>query len=179
MKGCLPSAMPSRTVTRPWGWGFAAQLAALVAGWLLVGCVAVNSNSNGGIGDLHLFAVPNALNLDGNPGPDGIGVRIYASPPGKAEGVAVRSGRIEIWIWDGVVTNPGSHQKTLHVWSFGSADLEPFAGSTTTLGVGYQLALGWGTNRPSGKVVTVQARYHAPNGQALSSTTSTISVGLR
>ncbi|MEN9676501.1 MAG: hypothetical protein RIS76_2397, partial [Verrucomicrobiota bacterium] len=57
---------------------------------LAMAILAASGCATGGgqsVSELHLFGVPVALNLDPTPGPDGIGVRVYASDAGGAEGV--------------------------------------------------------------------------------------------
>ena len=140
---------------------------------------AVGRGSREAIGDLHLFGVPVALNLDDHPGPDGLGVRIYASAPGVARGVAIRQGVLEILMFDGSIE--GAQLRTIppvKMWRFEATTLRPFA-AETSLGLGYQLALRWEKNRPRGPTATIVARYYSPAGAELYSTASGISIPLR
>lgn len=145
---------------------------------LAVGC-ATNGGGGGDVSEVHLFGVPVALNLDGSPGPDAVGVRIYASGSGIARGVIIRRGVLEVLMFDGAVgqTEVKSRQP-LKVWSFGPDALKPLAAGTS-LGIGYQLALPWGKDSPRTTVVTVTARYRGPGGMELWSGANTISVALK
>ncbi len=161
----------------------AARLACIVALCILgAGCGGAGKAARGGrdaVADLHLFGVPVALNLDGVPGPDGIGVRIYASGPGVARGVAIRQGTLEVVLLEGVVdAGAVGTTKPLKVWSFDAPALKPLI-AETSLGLGYQLALRWGKDRPTDKVVTVVARYRSPAGAVIYSTSNTISVQMK
>ena len=91
----------------------------------------------------------------------------------------MKSGRLEIWMFDGaVVPSKLTEAKPLRVWSFSANELEPFA-ATTTLGAGYQMALRWEDKVPKAKVVTVVARFHPNRGPELVSTANTIAVSGR
>jgi hypothetical protein len=67
------------------------------------GCAHGGGRGAGAVSEVHLFGVPVALNLDGMPGPDGIGVRIYASGSTVARGVEIRQGVLEVLMFDGSV----------------------------------------------------------------------------
>ncbi len=146
---------------------------------IVSGCGSLQSAGGGPPSELHLFAVPAAIRLDNHPGVDGIGVRIYASAQGKAQGIPLRSGRLEIWMYDGTIASSKlSEAKPLKVWTFSSTELETFA-ATTTLGAGYQMALKWEDQVPKARVVTVVARFHPAKGPDLVSTANTIAVSAR
>lgn len=119
------------------------------------------------------------MNLDGIPGPDGIGVRVFASSSGKAKGVPITQGTLEILMFDGVpnaaLTNSLVPSK---IWSFTPTDLRAYM-ADTSLGTGYQFALPWGDQRPKHPRVTVLARLSLPKGQIVSSDSSSISVAVK
>jgi hypothetical protein len=154
--------------------------------WLLIallammsGCAHGGRQGAGSVSEVHLFGVPVALNLDGAPGPDGIGVRIYASGPAVARGVEIRQGVLEVLMFDGSVDGGSVRGATARkVWALDAKDLKPLA-AETSLGVGYQLALRWEGSRPRSSVVTVTARYRGPDGRELWSAANTISVALK
>ena len=150
----------------------------LVAGFLLVtGCAGIASG--GRLTELHLFGVPVALNLGSKSGPDGIGLRLYASTTDVAKGIPIRDGVLEVLMFDGSVGEAYARsEKPLKIWSFTSSQLGAFAG-TSSLGVGYQFPLRWGTEAPRQPVVTVIARHVAPNKAVTWSTATTISVVTR
>ncbi len=146
---------------------------------VVAGCAHGGSRGSGAVSEVHLFGVPVALNLDGMPGPDGIGVRIYASGPTVARGVEIRQGVLEVLMFDGSVDGGSVRGATARkVWTLDAKDLKPLA-AETSLGVGYQLALRWDASRPRGNVVTVTARYRGPDGRELWSAANTISVALK
>lgn len=150
-------------------------LAILVA----AGCATGTRGRSETPAELHLFGLPVALNLDGKPGPDGIGVRVYASAAGLAMGVPISRGTLEVLMFDGVVGETELRTKPpRRTWTLPAAALKPFA-SLTSLGTGYQLALRWEQDSPRTPVVTVMARYHSPEGGELRSAANTVSVALK
>jgi hypothetical protein len=117
-----------------------------------------------------------ALNAGGRSAPSAIGVRVYATAPGGARGIAIRDGLLEILMFDGAVADVSApNVKPLKIWKFGADDLKDFS-TTTSLGDGYQLALRWELARPTGRVVTVIARYRGAKGGEIFSAPSTVAV---
>jgi hypothetical protein len=129
--------------------------------------------------EIHLFGVPSALNLDSIPGPDGVGVRIYASTATVAKGLAIRSGTLEILMFDtpGQAANPEGN-KPRHMWAFTPNQLKQVSGETS-MGLGYRLALPWGADKPAGHSVTVIARYLPRKGKPIYSSPSTIGLTVK
>ncbi|MFM7099808.1 MAG: hypothetical protein ACKO3N_01395 [Verrucomicrobiota bacterium] len=170
----------STRAARP-GLGSAPALALAAA--LLAGCNSAPSrpprSRGGAVDELHLFGVPVALNLDGRPGPDTLGLRIYASAAGAARGIPIRQGRLEVLMFDGTVSGSAFRDTPpLKAWTLDAAALQALT-AETSLGTGYQLALGWGEQRPRGPVVTVIARLRIPGRPDLYSSPGTISVTLQ
>ena len=155
-----------------------AMFAFLAAGFLLTtGCAGLKSG--GRLSELHLFGVPVALNLGSKSGPDGIGLRLYASTSEMAKGIPIREGVLEILMFDGTVGEAYARsEKPLKTWTFTSGQLGGFAG-TSSLGIGYQFPLRWGAETPRQPVVTVIARHVAPNKSVTWSTATTISIVTR
>jgi hypothetical protein len=153
------------------------NLPALLLSCLVAGCATVPSGP--GVEEVHLFGVPSALNLDSLPGPDGVGVRIYASTATVAKGLPIRSGVLEVLMFDSPAqaAEPASN-KPRHVWSFTPGQLKQVAGETS-MGLGYRMALPWGTDKPAGHSVTVIARYLPRNGKPIYSAPSTIALTLK
>ncbi len=144
---------------------------------VLTGCAGLSTG--GRLTELHLFGVPVALNLGSKSGPDGIGLRLYASTADVAKGIPIRDGVLEILMFDGTVGEAYARsEKPLKTWSFTSGQLGAFAG-TSSLGVGYQFPLRWGADVPRQAVVTVIARHVAPNKSVTWSTATTISIVTR
>ena len=152
--------------------------AALVLGFVLPGCSA-GVLGGGGIDSLHVFGVPVALDLDGLPGPDGLGVTIYASASSVAKGVAIGSGRLEVLMFDEDGSTRGTASKESlsprHVWKLTPADLKRHS-IKTSLGVGYRLTPGWGDTPPRRTWVTVVVRYVPSHGDPIESSPVTIAV---
>jgi len=126
---------------------------------------------------LVLLSAPAAVDVDGNPGPDGIAVRIFGTSQAKTRALAFETGALEVLMFDGIINEqtPAS-AKPLHAWTNTIAELKPLA-VKTALGVSYPLTLLWGKDRPTQDVITIAARYIAPNGRAIYSAPSTIPVG--
>jgi hypothetical protein len=154
-------------------------LALSLSALIPAGCTTGAGGRNEAPAELHLFGLPVALNLDEKPGPDGIGVRVYASGAGLAMGVPISRGTLEVLMFDGIVGESGLRtMPPRHTWTLPAAALKPFA-SLTSLGTGYQLALRWEQDSPRTRVVTVMARYHSPEGGELQSAANTVSVALK
>src|ERR1041385_173041 len=98
-------------------------LVSIAAAFLLAGCAGTQPGasrpfaSSGEIEELHLFGAPIALDLDGIPGPDGVGVRVYASSAAAAKGRAIQDGILEVLMFDKPPA-PGAQPPPRHIWSF-------------------------------------------------------------
>lgn len=154
----------------------------VVAGLLWTGGCATSGGrvaSGGTIESLHLFGLPIALELDGRPGPDGIGIRLFASAGTQARGVSIQQGTLEILLFEGTVPE-GEIRSTppRKVWALTPANLRPYE-SETSLGVGYQLALRWENLRPRQNSATVVARYRTPGGKEIYSDANAIPLTAR
>ena len=135
-----------------------------------------SSLSGGGraVGELHLFGVSAPLNLDTRPGPDGVGVRLYASVAGGTEGIPIREGMLEVLMFDGSVSTAAARShEPLKIWNFDAKALTAFEGKTS-LGLGYQLALRWTPAVPRQQAVTIIARYLPPEGPEVWSTSNIV-----
>lgn len=116
------------------------------------------------------------MNLDGVPGPDGIGVRVFASTAAKAHGMPITQGTLEILMFDGAPAADATiESKPPKIWTFNPGELRGYM-ATTSLGTGYQFALAWGEDRPKQSRVTVIARLTLPKQGIVSSDASSISV---
>ncbi len=153
-----------------------ALLMMLLGSGCATGGAGGGSAGNSGVDQLHLFAVPVAVDIDQLPGPDGVAVRVYASSGERAKGVTIKKGLLEILMYDGAMTeiNP-ANQTPLRTWSFQPEQLKAGSGSSS-LGVGYRFVLPWEQNVPTLGRVTVLARYTAPKGRPIYSSPSGISV---
>ena len=132
----------------------------------LAGCGATSS-SKGQIDQLHMLVTSVALNLDGKPGADGVGVRVYASRKGSAGAALITSGSLDLLMFDGQVPfeDLPNHQPR-HTWTYPASKLKPHL-QETTIGASYRFAAVWGEDKPRGDRVTVVARYTPEKGTAL------------
>jgi hypothetical protein len=128
-----------------------------------------------GILELHLLTMPVALNLDGAPGPDGVAVKLFANVGNAAKPAPIRSGEIEILLFDGLLTdNNVPTLKPAHTWTFTAKELKEFE-TQAMVGTGYQLTLRWGSFKPKNDRVTIIARHPIGDGRYLYSTPGVIS----
>ncbi len=129
----------------------------------------------GAIVKLNLIAVPVGLNLDNRPGPDGFSVKVYANDTLHAKGIPIRDGLLEILAFDGSFFGRTNMPPTLRTWKFPATDLAPYR-FKSTIGIGYEFTLLWGTNKPSRTLMSVAARYIAANGRVVTARASSVSV---
>jgi hypothetical protein len=115
------------------------------------------------------------LNLDDRPGPDGFSLKVYASEEGRTKAVPIRSGTLEILMWNGTFFGRTSVPPALKIWAFKSDELIAHE-FTAGLGTGYDFVLAWGTNRPSEPLITVAARYTSAQGDVVTSRPSSVAV---
>lgn len=124
------------------------------------------------ISELNLLGLPMAVNLDAQPGADGVVVKLFANSPASARAVPIRSGTLEISAYPGS-PGPATLPPPFHRWMFTPAQLAPHA-FTTTLGTGYNLILDWRPRSFPADRVTVIARYQPDHGPSVISAPSSI-----
>ena len=151
--------------------------AVMLSALMWSGCASTGgggSGDNGGVDELNLFAAPVAVDIDQLPGADGVALRVYASSGGRAKGVTIRKGTLEVLMYDGALAevNP-ANLKPLKTWSFRPEQLKVGAGSSS-LGVGYRFVLPWEKDVPTQGRVTVLVRYTPPKGRPIYSSPSGI-----
>lgn len=145
----------------------------------LAGCASGKGGQKEGIEAIHLFGLPVAVNMDGVPGPDGVAVRVYASSRKTATGLPIRSGRMEILMFDGVLKEQTLPEPApLRTWTY-SADQLKKQKTQNALGTGYIFALQWGDSRPAQRYITIIVRYVLRGGMTIQSAPSTISLGIK
>jgi hypothetical protein len=128
---------------------------------------------------IHLYAVPVALNFDQAPGPDGFAARIYASNGRSSKGVPIKSGTLDVLMFDGGVKESElTTREPLRVWTYTAAELRELA-RKTSLGTGYYLSPRWDDAKPTRERFGVVARYTALPGVTIYSASSTISMTLK
>jgi hypothetical protein len=154
-----------------------------LAGSLAMSCVsekqarkpADRSESRGGqIQEINLLAMPVALNLGAQPGPDGFVIKIYAGNSKRPKPFPIETGSIEVRMYDGVpgVTEPVT-VRPRRVWTFSAAQLRPYE-LVTSIGAGYELALRWGDAKPTSDKISVVVHYTPPEGKTIISAPSII-----
>src|SRR5512143_2791389 len=75
------------------------------------------------IDTLVLISAPAAVNVDANPGPDGIAVRIFGWSETRARALPLESGTLEVLMFDGVINEQTpATAKPLHIWSETAAE---------------------------------------------------------
>lgn len=161
-------------------------LATVVAAALLNGCATdparPGSKLSGpvrAVERLDLLLTSVAIDLDGQPGGDGFGARVYASNRKSASGVVIAAGRLEIVMYDGVV-GPEELKSAvpLRTWSYSEVELKPYA-QKTSIGTGYRFALAWGEKKPRAERVTVVARHIASDGTTVLSAPGSIPLAVK
>jgi hypothetical protein len=148
-------------------------ICSLLLALIASGCGTVSGNRAGRINEIHLFGLPVTLNLDNRPGSDGFAARVYAVKGGRAKGVPIQNGKIEIWMFDGVISvDDVFKMPPTQSWSFTPRDLQQFS-EKSTLGQGYRFVLRW-NQQPTRGHITIVARYLPEKGEPVFSSPSAI-----
>ena len=150
---------------------------AMLAAFCLAGC-ATSGGRGDRVDEVHLFGMPVTLNLDGKPGTDGFAVRIFVTKDGGGKGAVIKTGAIEVLMFDGVaglaeITSKQPQQ----LWKFAARELPKFR-EQTSLGNGYRFALRW-DKPPTRNHITVVARYAPPQGEPVYSSPSAITATIK
>lgn len=127
---------------------------------------------------LYLLLTSMAVDLDGSPGPDGFGVRLYAGSRKAKEAPLIVEGTVEFRMFDGRLA--GSELQSappLKTWRFDAAELKSKI-QRTEIGASYRFMLAWGDSRPSKSTVTIVARYEPPLGPPVWSGLGTIPIAI-
>jgi hypothetical protein len=153
---------------------------ALIAAMMVAGCSSSRPSPGGSaprlVERLDLLLTPVALDLDGRPGADGFGVRIYASNRRSAFGSPILEGTLEILMYDGTIrTDELAKATPLRTWRYPASELKPHS-QKTSIGLGYRFGLSWGEQRPRGDRITVVARYQGPGDYVVVSAPGAISL---
>jgi hypothetical protein len=144
-----------------------------------VGCRSISSGGAGPINQLHLLVTSVALNLDGKPGADGVGVRLYASRRGEAAALPITQGTLDILMFDGnVPLDELSQHQPLHTSTYPAGKLK-LQIHETSVGISYRFAALWGEDQPKSERVTVVARYTGPGGQPIYSAPSSVPTSVK
>lgn len=158
------------------------RLAALAVVWAagLLGCDAQVNAPPPPVDfadEIDLRTTPSPVNLDDDPGVDGLVVRVelYRVRGSKVELVTVR-GALEFGLYEGVVGAADQGEvKAFRTWRYAGRDLERFL-ARGIAGWGYNFPLGWGKPGPATSSVTLTARYIPPRGRPMPAAPVTISL---
>lgn len=119
-----------------------------------------------------------AVDVDGRPGPDGFGVRLYASHRRAKEATPIESGTLELMMFDGRLAGGELEAATpLKTWRFAAQELKARA-QKTEIGTSYRFILSWGAQRPTKGTITIVARYEPLRGRPVRSGPGTIPMAL-
>jgi hypothetical protein len=150
-----------------------------VFGVLFIGCAGPKGESKPNIDQLHLLVTSVALNVDDKPGPDGVGVRVYASRRERAEALPIASGTLDILMFDGNLhLDQLQSAQPHHTWSYPAEKLKPYV-QKTTIGISYRFAALWGEDKPTADRVTFVARHTSPNAKQIYSAPSSVQLSLK
>lgn len=130
------------------------------------------------IDQIVLQAMPTPVNLDDQPGVDGLQARAYLFHEGADQPVPVE-GALEFMMFDNVRTRLEIRQiEPLRSWRYAGQTLEARLGKSM-FGWGYEVQLPWGLEPPSCARVTLAVRHVPPDGPPTWSQPMTISIGGR
>jgi len=163
------------TVT-PWGRSL------LVAFLIATGCGTTGKGPAGDgaeVDSLVLRAPPAPLNLDGQPGSDGLVVIIHAFRRGTARPVELSSGTLEVLLYDGIPAEPIPETVRPRLTRSLSAAQLPARRANSRYGVGYRALLDWRHDRPTTGHITIVARHVAPSGRVAASAPVSIALKIR
>jgi hypothetical protein len=146
---------------------------------LFTSCSSLPTPTAAPIDSLHLLVTSVALDLDQLPGPDGVGVRVYASRKDSNEALPITSGTLEILMFDGsLAADELSSVEPLKKWSYPAETLRKYV-QKTSIGTSYRFAALWGDAKPKDARVTVVTRYIAPDGRQIYSAPGSVPVSLK
>ena len=142
-----------------------------VMAWAVVGCGSSPQRMAGNrppravdlVDRITMLSLPGAINLDSQPGPDGLRVRVLMFERSQPQPVTA-AGQLEYLMFDGRIGPSEFHtREPLQVWRFPAEEL-PRHLTRSMVGWGYSMELRWSGRTPPGNVVSLAARYVPPNG---------------
>lgn len=145
---------------------------------LVAGCASTDrGGSQSTVQSLHLFCVPMAVNLDGQPGPDGFSARVFVRGPMSSRSILVPDGAVELEMYDGALAEgPESRPAPLRTWRFEGRELKSHSGQSA-VGPGYRFTLRWAEARPTKSRISIVVRYLPVAGPPVISAPSSVAVG--
>jgi hypothetical protein len=133
------------------------------------------SRGGGELVQLNIITSPVGMDFDGRPGLEGFSAKVYANSANSPKPVPIKSGTLEIVMFDGTLFGRTNLPPPLATWTFTLAQLRAVE-FTSSIGTGYGFLLPWGAHRPTKKLITVGARYTSPEGKVLTSSVSSVTV---
>lgn len=115
---------------------------------------------------LHIKApYPATVDADGKPGAEGVKVHVFMESAGQ-DAPALAKGKLDFAMYPGRLSRKALVMaEPLEVWHFSAEELADSAKRDNLFGYFYPLVLLWGQEGPRTAVVTLMAKYTAPNGQ--------------
>ncbi|MEX2216762.1 MAG: hypothetical protein WD768_21790 [Phycisphaeraceae bacterium] len=128
---------------------------------------------------IELEASPSAVNLDSEPGPDGVMLKVRLYTLKQPLAFMLERGEIEFLLFEGnVKEHELSTTPPLNTWRIGAAQMRPFAGKVA-VGTQYVLTLTWLERAPSTSTITVVARLLRPSAPPLYASRVVLTTGPR
>ena len=123
--------------------------------------------------NLYLSSSPAPLNLDSEPGADGLKAKVYAFKTGL-KAVPITSGKLDLLLFEGTQKDSkAGNSKIIKVWSYTPEDLKAVA-FRSYAGIVYNFELRWGKEAPTGGSITLIARYLSNTGKSITSAPVTL-----
>jgi hypothetical protein len=154
------------------------QILAIALTLLLAGCASAPTlpRAAGSVAQVNLITGPVGLNVDQRPGADAFSAKVYLNDARNPKTIPVREGTLEILMFDGTFFGRTNLPAPLRIWSFDAETLSRQHQVKSSIGIGYDFLLPWGTNRPQQRLITVVARYTSPERTILVSDPSSVTV---
>ena len=127
---------------------------ALVLGACKSATTATSPKDKDRIVELNLITVPVALDLDGQPGVDGIAVKLYASNGRDPKASRIREGKVEFVLFDGTFHGRTNAPPVFQTVTFTAPELR-LNELKSNIGYGYEVSIRWGTNLPTQRIMSV------------------------
>ena len=116
---------------------------------------------------IELEMAPFALNLDNQPGPDGVQVKVRLYNLDQPRAFSLQQGAIEFILFDGRVKDEDIAEiEPFYTWYFSAADFQA-TGRNTLVGIQHAIVLNWAGHTPRGTSLTLAARIPRPNAAPL------------
>ena len=144
----------------------------LLAASLAAGCSQMMLSGGGPptvsrVDRMDLWVAPVALEQNGQPGPDGVELRVYLfqSSPGATQPGLIKAGQFQFFAYEGRL-NVGTNAQPFFQWEYSADQMRPFFGADK-YGLGsYHATLSWVPKIPTSTTITIIARFVDAQGRA-------------